>query len=928
MSLFLNMFKSKKKEDENNQSHDNQNNDHHQNEEKSSTQAESSLNTNPNEWESEKNENRYKEKTFYIDEQAKPATQQKGKFGFIKKKANQTEKTEKEKENVSQTKEDTKMDDFLNENKESLRNNENSVKYTEEVILRDEINEKEKEKFIKKESNEISVTDSSSKQVGKTKFGFKIKVENENKEKQKEKEKEKEDSISDKLSITDSISKANQLKKDLINKEYKEKTNKTDEIEKEKAKEKQKEEKEKSEVEILKERCEEEIKKNNHQFLSIYQTINKHKEIIFNINNQIHKKEIEISMIEESLQHTLMNEDFVKADELENKKKYIYNKIDEHKEEIFHYKNEIFKMKEKEVYTYRTFLKSYSELSLSYGKLKSLASKDIDDFYQKDMSKFKNEQFIVKKLKEKVENLSQNLELKKEEIQQDNDFLEKLVKEQCQDIYEERTELKSQREVILNEIEDLKRKLEEKLVKVDELNMQIEKRDNDIDAIKSNFKREYQKINNKKAKYDEDINDLQEENEKLSMMEKRLLENEENNKKKIELLVNVKESYGKDMEKYGLLSSKLSEEIEKKAENIKKESDLNEKLRLLRESYKKTDEMIIFNKNEISVIELNIRNHENEISSLDLKVPSLEESKIKHVNSKNYKEAGKVSAELKRISELKTGLQGKIFESTEKISLLQNETNEKEGNLKEIEESISQCNIEIDKITYINSVVYKDSQMSLYNELKVKGDLINAQNLKKGIEQLKEEIKVLKEKEHIRMLIEVKEIEENEIQSENKRESKLSKGESVVEEKNISKFDDETKEDRQDQHENENKKEENEKKDEEKEKENEDEVKENEEEVMIIEKKETIIEKNENQTDDNLDQKQKDLFPKEEELNIYKESKLKIEKLNTDLEEALQVEDYELADSIQNQIDNENEVISQIESMYKDYFEKIYFHNS
>lgn len=43
--------------------------------------------------------------------------------------------------------------------------------------------------------------------------------------------------------------------------------------------------------------------------------------------------------------------------------------------------------------------------------------------------------------------------------------------------------------------------------------------------------------------------------------------------------------------------------------------------------------------------------------------------------------------------------------------------------------------------------------------------------------------------------------------------------------------------------------------------------------------------------------------------------------LNEQLKSALEVEDYELADSLQNQIDNQTMVKEKFESLYKSYFE-------
>ena len=52
-----------------------------------------------------------------------------------------------------------------------------------------------------------------------------------------------------------------------------------------------------------------------------------------------------------------------------------------------------------------------------------------------------------------------------------------------------------------------------------------------------------------------------------------------------------------------------------------------------------------------------------------LKIPSLEEEKQKYVISKNFKEAGKISGELKAQKEEKDKLSSKIQENKSKISL-------------------------------------------------------------------------------------------------------------------------------------------------------------------------------------------------------------------------------------------------------------------
>lgn len=86
----------------------------------------------------------------------------------------------------------------------------------------------------------------------------------------------------------------------------------------------------------------------------------------------------------------------------------------------------------------------------------------------------------------------------------------------------------------------------------------------------------------------------------------------------------------------------------------------------------------IKNKNfeEIQLLEINNKRIDSDISTISLKIPKLEEEKQNFVLLKNFKEAGKISNELKLLKEEKEKLTVKISDNKNKTNLM------KEANLK------------------------------------------------------------------------------------------------------------------------------------------------------------------------------------------------------------------------------------------------------
>ena len=274
----------------------------------------------------------------------------------------------------------------------------------------------DKKEEIIKEEVEITVKQEEIKQEEpKPKsFGF-IK-------KNKTKDVQKEDDVSDKLSATGSITPSVKLLKDNLSSNTHEEhiiTTESKHPPHEKSSFNRVPESSKTPNE-LKEKCEAEIKRNQNQLIDIFSSINTLKDSIASLNNEINVINSKIDSITQSITEAIEAEDYNKADELETKSKQLTDQSEKHKEKINKLTNELMLLREKEIITYRNSLKSYSEVSLFFSKLKSLTSKEIDEYQTKDVSKYKNSQFKIKKLKEKLDNMDQNLEFSKEDIEQEN----------------------------------------------------------------------------------------------------------------------------------------------------------------------------------------------------------------------------------------------------------------------------------------------------------------------------------------------------------------------------------------------------------------------------------------------------------------------------------------------------------------------------
>jgi chromosome segregation ATPase len=188
--------------------------------------------------------------------------------------------------------------------------------------------------------------------------------------------------------------------------------------------------------------------------------------------------------------------------------------------------------------------------------------------------------------------------------------------------------------------------LDAKFTELDTINKKIESKEIEIDAIKSNFSREFSKINNKKNVYEEHLSDYDEQLLQYESMNK-LYEQDE--QKYTEKLVQHKrsiENLTSQIIGFKNTCSELNKELINKELLLKHENEMTAKIYLNDMRLKNTRDIIQKQLQDIQNLEVAIKKLDFQIVSIDSKVPTLEEEKQGYIKGKAFKEASRVSNEL------------------------------------------------------------------------------------------------------------------------------------------------------------------------------------------------------------------------------------------------------------------------------------------
>ncbi len=421
------------------------------------------------------------------------------------------------------------------------------------------------------------------------------------------------------------------------------------------------------------------------------------------------KEKEKIELIKELEQLTnlenqaIENNDFDEAQLIENKIIEIKNKLDKIDNDKESFNNELLDLRNEELKILKNKEKLLEETSKKLVKLKGKQEKEIENFNNNELAKHKNDNIKIKKLVEKLQFLQTDLEEKKSYIDEEEEKINKIIKSQSVEIFEDLDKLKFDKDCIQKEIEDLESLLAKKYSELDVVCKKIENKEGEIDEIKSTFSHEFNKINSKKKNYEEKLKDFNEQNITLDQMKQLYSDHQTNINNKIHEMDNFISEIDKDINSMKKVISNIDCEFNKREILLNNEYATDAKIKIVDLNLHRLKEKKINEENEINNLDVSLKKLENELVSIDVKIPSLEEEKKTYVASKNFKEAGRVSNELKLINETKLKSLEMIKINKEKIYKLKESISLDEKEIENIQNSKNEFFVEknINKYEYL-----------------------------------------------------------------------------------------------------------------------------------------------------------------------------------------------------------------------------------
>lgn len=274
----------------------------------------------------------------------------------------------------------------------------------------------------------------------------------------------------------------------------------------------------------------------------------------------------------------------------------------------------------------------------------------------------------LNKLKEKLYFIKDNIGAEENFIKEEEQKITEIIRSQASDIFDELEQFNQIKETLIDEIDELRKQLEMKEAELEKVNFNIQIKEKDINDIKANYSQEFSRINIKKRNFKENLKDYeeQEQNYQLKKRNHENLDIEYNNelntmKSKIDDYHNIIQSLNEN-------KTKQNEEIGLKEQLVNEENGLfNEISRIVCE-IENRQKIIKEQSSDIQQSRVDIKVFESQIKQIDIRIPPLDEEKKTFVKMKNFKEAGRVSNQFKRLNEQKNNHYKSIEENTTKIN--------------------------------------------------------------------------------------------------------------------------------------------------------------------------------------------------------------------------------------------------------------------
>ena len=180
------------------------------------------------------------------------------------------------------------------------------------------------------------------------------------------------------------------------------------------------------------------LKKDNYidDYIKYINELHIKKLVLQNKESELSSLNIEKENLIKEEQKAIDDNDYEKADNIENKIKDIKNKSCQILLKIEEETNLLMVIKKKEIQINNNLLLDIDEVSSGYNTLKEKLEEKIENFNTNEIAKHEGENIRLEKLKEKLEFLKSNLEQEKAIIDTEESKIDKLIKGQSAGIFE------------------------------------------------------------------------------------------------------------------------------------------------------------------------------------------------------------------------------------------------------------------------------------------------------------------------------------------------------------------------------------------------------------------------------------------------------------------------------------------------------------
>lgn len=414
--------------------------------------------------------------------------------------------------------------------------------------------------------------------------------------------------------------------------------------------------------------------------------------------------------------------DFEEAEIIENKIVEIRTNLEKLESDRENFYSEMINLREEELKMYKNSEKILVDTSKKLSQLKLHLEKEIESFNNNELVKHKNEGITIKNLVEKLQFLKSDIEENKAYIDEEEEKINQVIKSQSIDIFNDLEALTSNKNEVLDEIYNLEKLLEQKYLELNKMDKQIEIKEVEIEAIKSTYSHEFNKISQKKVLYKDKLKDYNDKKLNCEDMKYSYEQNQIVLDKKLTEMNTFIANIDKEITDMQNEMLNIDKKFIKKTNLLNKEIEINFKIKNIEGyinslSQKKTDEL-----NEINNLEVAIKKLETEIASCDIKIPSLEEEKRCFVNAKNFKEAAKISNELKTLNELKVKNLELLTSYKQSVIKLKDEINFIDNDLKQKQQEKCETIIEINITNYEFLLCFRKQLKGFIEEYQCKAE--------------------------------------------------------------------------------------------------------------------------------------------------------------------------------------------------------------